>query len=122
MSHYSDQFIAERKSALEQLQAETLAELERISKYDETTGTHLATQPDYDPGDVEDPADAGDEAEEYQSRVSSVQDLSKTLDEVNAALAKIASGTYGKCEASGNWISEDRLVAYPAAKTCSADM
>ncbi|MDD5605913.1 MAG: TraR/DksA C4-type zinc finger protein [Patescibacteria group bacterium] len=122
MTHYSQDFIDRCKAALEKLKADTLSELNDIAKYDDDAGSYVATQPDYDVGDVEDPADAGAEAEEYQDRVSEVQDLNKTLDEVNDALAKIENGTYGKCEKSGEWISEERLVAYPAARTCSADM
>jgi DnaK suppressor protein len=122
MTHYSESFIAERKTALEKLKAETLSELNDMASYDDDAGIYVAVQPDYDPGNVEDEADAGDEAEEYQNRVSSVQDLNLTLDEVNDALAKIEVGNYGKCEKSGEWIAEDRLEAYPAARTCSVDM
>lgn len=122
MTHYSTTFIEERKVAIEKLKAETIKELDGIAKYDNEVGAFLAMQPDYDPGDVEDEGDAGAEAEEYQNRVASVQDLNVTIDEVNDALTKIENGTYGKCEKSGDWISEKRLVAYSAARTCSSDM
>ena len=122
MTHYSSTFIEERKAAIEKLKAETIKELDDIAKYDNEVGAYIAVQPDYDPGNVEDEGDAGAEAEEYQNRVASVQDLNVTIDEVNDSLTKIENNTYGKCEKSGDWISEERLMAYPAARTCSSDM
>lgn len=40
------------------------------------------------------------------------------LVEVDAALARIASGTYGTCERCGAPIAEARLEARPTARTC----
>jgi RNA polymerase-binding transcription factor DksA len=44
------------------------------------------------------------------SRVSGYQEM---LDEVNQALSRIESGTYGKCELTGKAIPADRLKAIP---------
>jgi len=44
--------------------------------------------------------------------------LQETLDEVEAALAKIADGTYGTCEQCGQEIAPARLEAKPAARLC----
>jgi DnaK suppressor protein len=40
------------------------------------------------------------------------------LDEINAALERIADGTFGRCTACGSVISEERLSALPYAPTC----
>jgi RNA polymerase-binding transcription factor DksA len=44
--------------------------------------------------------------------------LGDTLAEVERALAKIEDGTFGICETCGNPITEARLEAMPAAKSC----
>jgi DnaK suppressor protein len=46
--------------------------------------------------------------------------LRETLLEVDAALVKLESGTYGQCEACGEDIAEARLEAMPAARLCMA--
>lgn len=120
-SHYSSEFIEARKKSLVDNQAEIEKELGTISEFDESSGKYIATQPEYDEGSVEDNIDSSVEAEEHQERVSRVKDLDKTLDEVKAALEKIEKGTYGSCENTGDWIKEDRLMAYPAARTCMDD-
>ena len=40
------------------------------------------------------------------------------LAEVDAALERVASGTYGGCEGCGRPIASERLVARPIARTC----
>jgi DnaK suppressor protein len=120
-SHYISEFINERKDQLVDLRYQTVSELERIAQYDADTDTYNATQPDYDAGSPENEGDEGDESEDFQTRTAMASDLSKTLKEIDEALEKIEKGTYGRCEANGNWIDEDRLVAYPAAKTCADD-
>ena len=42
------------------------------------------------------------------------------LAEVDAALARVAAGTYGVCETCGEAINPDRLDARPTARTCIA--
>ena len=42
------------------------------------------------------------------------------LANVEAALARLADGTYGECEDCGNPIPYPRLAAYPAARRCVA--
>ena len=44
--------------------------------------------------------------------------LKETLDEVEAALAKLDGGNYGVCEDCGTQIPPARLEAKPAAKYC----
>lgn len=40
------------------------------------------------------------------------------LADVDAALARIAAGSYGCCERCGRAIAPDRLLARPTARTC----
>ncbi|MGI8645539.1 MAG: TraR/DksA family transcriptional regulator [Nocardioides sp.] len=40
------------------------------------------------------------------------------LAEVDAALERVASGTYGVCDQCGRSIASERLVARPIARTC----
>lgn len=42
------------------------------------------------------------------------------LDDVDAALARIAAGGYGRCERCGRAIARERLLARPTARTCIA--
>lgn len=118
-SHYSPEFIEARKSDLMNLKQELTSQLEGISGWDEELGRYVATQPDLEVGSSEDSGDEGEEAQEFQERMSRVEDINKTMEEVNTSLARIEEGTYGKCEVGGEFIDEDRLIAYPAAATCA---
>jgi DnaK suppressor protein len=42
------------------------------------------------------------------------------LSEIDAALARIADGTYGSCEQCGGAIGRDRLRALPEVRRCLA--
>jgi RNA polymerase-binding transcription factor DksA len=45
-------------------------------------------------------------------------DLHDSLADVDAALQRLAKGTYGKCERCGKPITEARLEAMPTARRC----
>ncbi len=59
-----------------------------------------------------------DEVEEYDNLLSLEHSLELKLKNVNAALEKIAAGTYGKCEKCGKEIEANRLQVAPEAKWC----
>jgi DnaK suppressor protein len=44
----------------------------------------------------------------------------RTRDEIEAALASVDAGTYGRCETCGGAIGAGRLEARPHARTCIA--
>jgi DnaK suppressor protein len=48
-------------------------------------------------------------------------ELKEALVEVEAALARVDQGTYGRCERCGQEITPARLEAMPAARLCIAD-
>jgi RNA polymerase-binding protein DksA len=50
--------------------------------------------------------------------IAGVQHTLKELTEVDAALQRIADGTYGDCIDCGEDIAPARLVAYPTAMRC----
>lgn len=66
--------------------------------------------------------EVADRTEEYDERRATLAVLEGRLNNVNLALKKIADGTYGICEVSGEPIEEDRLEANPAARTSKAHM
>lgn len=49
-----------------------------------------------------------------------VQQARRHLEEVDAAAARVADGTYGVCQTCGQPIPADRLEARPVARTCIA--
>ena len=67
------------------------------------------------------PNDAGDRSEsdrETDTTISMAQRHATALQEIDAALGRIADGTYGVCEGCGNDIVAARLEAQPAARLC----
>ncbi|MEZ4210636.1 MAG: TraR/DksA C4-type zinc finger protein [Patescibacteria group bacterium] len=120
--HYSPEFITEQKSRLEAQRQELKTELEKIARFDEASGSYIPLQPEYDADTSEDSGDSSLESEVEQTNDAIMTNLETTLNEVEAALAKIEDGSYGVCESSGDYISEERLTAYPAARTCDSEM
>jgi DnaK suppressor protein len=95
-------FLAEVRAALEAERAELTAQLAEHG----------------DVGFDENFADSGQVAAEQGEHRAIVGHLQDTLRDVAAALAKLDSGTYGKCEVCGEDIAEARLEAMPATKYC----
>jgi len=69
------------------------------------------------------------EEEERAGEITSFEDrsaiefeLEKRLNEIDAALARIESGAYGKCIVCNNDIEAQRLEVNPAATTCKVHM
>jgi len=61
-------------------------------------------------------ADSAHATAERAGLLSLVEGLRQSLAEVDAALGRIRSGTYGACERCGRDIGEDRLEAIPSAR------
>ncbi|MEP7149164.1 MAG: SpoIIE family protein phosphatase [Acidobacteriota bacterium] len=60
--------------------------------------------------------------ESAQSQNLLATDVSRLLSEVDAALGRFTSGTYGICEACHDPIEPERLVADPLIKLCLGDL
>jgi RNA polymerase-binding protein DksA len=65
-------------------------------------------------------ADSGQVTAERGELEALTGSLLETLQEIDAALAKLADGRYGLCEECGQPIGEARLEAMPAARLCIA--
>lgn len=62
-------------------------------------------------------AEPGDAAE-LHTRDAMVATLRESLEQLNAALARIDEGRYGKCEDCGEEIPRERLEIRPQARFC----
>ncbi|MEK7084928.1 MAG: TraR/DksA C4-type zinc finger protein [Patescibacteria group bacterium] len=67
---------------------------------------------------VSDQSELADAFEELESQAGLEWELEGRLKKVNAALARIEEGSYGKCAVDGAAIDEQRLLANPLADTC----
>jgi phosphoserine phosphatase RsbU/P len=56
--------------------------------------------------------------EQEIDRIGSESDLTRLLQEVDAALARVSAGTYGLCETCHDGIERDRLLADPLVRFC----
>lgn len=63
-------------------------------------------------------ADSGQATAEKARVLSMAEGLIESLHEVDAALARIEKGAYGRCESCGNEIPTERLEARPVARLC----
>jgi RNA polymerase-binding transcription factor DksA len=101
-------------SRLEQQRRETLQRLAGLtSSFDEI----VAASRDSNADDEHDPEGAtiAFERSQVAALVSQGRDQ---LNEIEAAVARVAAGTYGVCERCGEPISDERLAARPVARTC----
>jgi RNA polymerase-binding transcription factor DksA len=64
------------------------------------------------------PADAASDAFEREKVFSILDQVQAELDAVERALKLLDEGTYGRCQACGCDIGDDRLAAVPAARFC----
>ncbi len=64
------------------------------------------------------PEESASEVEEYEMLLDVEHNLELRLKEINEALEKISSDSYGRCEKCKKEIPIERLEANPAAKTC----
>jgi DnaK suppressor protein len=48
-----------------------------------------------------------------------LQRAAADLDEVDAALGRLAEGTYGTCAVCGSAIADEELAAVPTARACA---
>ena len=100
---------AERfRRALMAKQQELFADLQRA-------GTGGREQPE--PGAV-DPADESVLSTRKETLFAQADRDTQLLNDVQAALRRIADGSYGRCEADGEWIEKARLEAVPWARFC----
>ena len=62
--------------------------------------------------------DGTSEAVERLSTTATARSISASITDIDRALEKIESGTYGRCDGCGERIGHARLEALPAASLC----
>lgn len=108
------------KTMLEAERDELNSELGSMGVKDPTTGDYNVL-----PADNENEADESDIAtrdEEFEEDSALSDTFSLQLKDINDALKKIETNTYGICEVCQSEIEENRLMANPSARTCVLHM
>jgi RNA polymerase-binding transcription factor DksA len=104
-------------AAVARLHEERAALRARTAQLDDDMAALIAASRDSNADDEHDPE--GQTIAYERSQLSAVTSQTRThLDEVEAALARVAAGTYGSCEVCHRPIDPDRLEARPTARTC----
>jgi RNA polymerase-binding transcription factor DksA len=67
------------------------------------------------------PGDSGTETFELEKNVSLLEQVEDELDEIEAAFGRLERGEYGRCQACGRPIGDERLEAMPATRFCVED-
>lgn len=65
------------------------------------------------------PADAATDQQYREIDLSLLEQIESELSDVELALSKLDSGTYGVCEIGGEQIEPERLEALPATRYCA---
>jgi DnaK suppressor protein len=87
--------------------SESAAPVEPETAADPAAGGHLA--------------DAGSEMFDRSRDLSIVEGFDEQLAEIDHAIDRIEAGSYGRCEACGREIGEERLAARPMTRFCIDD-
>jgi DnaK suppressor protein len=103
--------------ARRRLQAEREQTLRRLASLTDDYGGVVAASRDTNADDEHDPEGATIAFERSQI-AALVRQARLHLDEIDAAVTRLDSGTYGVCERCGRAVGEDRLEARPVARTC----
>ncbi|HEY5220899.1 MAG TPA: TraR/DksA C4-type zinc finger protein [Candidatus Paceibacterota bacterium] len=100
--------LKEYKTALEKERAMVAAEIARDER-------PVDFGSDIDHGDEE-----SDKSEQVGDQLAAAQELKDRLSEIEIALGKIQSGTYGICEKCGKPIEREILAIDPESRFCKA--
>ena len=112
---------------MEALSKEQLAGFEARLQRDRATTLDSVLEEIRQTGDPDDtslekiPNDTGDRSEmdrETDTNITMAQRHAAELEEIDAALVRVAEGTYGECEECGGAIGAARLAAQPTARLC----
>ena len=95
---------------------------EELSGIAQRSGTNPADWQARPPeeGAVEFKDETADRLEELADREATTDVLEIRLKNIDAALARIADGSYGRCEVGQEMIEGERLEVMPTARTCKA--
>ncbi len=112
-SPFSKKFLTQQREALLEERASYTRSATRLK----AEADELAA--DREPGDVQFDEESGEGdtiAVERERDLALSAQAQETIAEIDAALERLAAGTYGICEASGEPIPEERLEAIPHAR------
>lgn len=118
MTHYNAEFIQTQEAILHKEKERLEQELAKVATYDEAQGQYIPKFEEFNSGDTEDMDEASEETETLGENTALADNLIKSLTEVKQALADIVADRYGVCDNCGEYIDEERLRVYPAARTC----
>ena len=107
----------EQKS-LDEARARLESEKEAVDKQLLDHGVELEGDENISVGGHEGFADSAQVTAERSHHISLVEQLRSRRTDILAALRKIQTGTYGRCESCGQDIPVERLEAVPAATLC----
>jgi len=111
-------FLEEMREKLEKEKRLLEEELESFTKKDpEVESNYKTIFPDYGKS-IGDQDENTDEVEEYLVSLPVEHTLETQLKDVNRALERIRRGRYGICTKCKKQITNERLLAFPAARTC----
>ena len=103
--------------ARSRLEAERAETLERLAHLTDDYGAIVAASRDTNADDEHDPEGATIAFERSQIGAL-VRQAQVHVVEIDAAVQRLDTGTYGTCERCGGAIGEGRLDARPVARTC----
>jgi DnaK suppressor protein len=103
--------------ARERLEAERLEASGRLAGLQADYDSVVTASRDSNADDEHDPEGATIAFE--RSQIGAViRQLTVHQGEIDAAVARLAAGSYGRCERCGAQVGDDRLAARPTARTC----
>lgn len=105
------------QDAAARLRDERSTLLERIAQMQDDLVVVIDSSRDSNADDEHDP-EGQTIAFERSQLVALTEQARRRLREVDAALERVAAGTYGRCEVCGQPIPAGRLDARPTARTC----
>jgi RNA polymerase-binding transcription factor DksA len=115
-----DQYVPQQEALTQEL-ATVVSELNDIAVLDTESGDWVIRTDSLDQNEADENTQA-DAAEEADEHVAILAELENRYRSILHALKKIEDGTYGICEVGGEAIEERRLLANPAARTCTHHM
>ena len=110
--HYKDLLLKEQDRLVEAMQ--TMGQLGDLVSGHWETHTETSENKELEPDAL------ADKFEEETTNEGVLDTLEERLKEVNDALVRIESGTYGKCSKCGKQIEPEKLEANPATSICLA--
>lgn len=112
--------IQQQKTKLEAMLTTVTEELKGLGIHNPEVPEDWIATPGEEMDAEPDPNLAADRVEEWDERRATLSVLETRYNNIVRALKKIEEGTYGVCELSGEQIEDERLVAYPEARTTAA--